>query len=110
MGAKKWQKLERIARDLPLITDYLWVAGSDNVPVGGSHEACSVRTSMALCGIVGALEVEHMIMPAVAAAYEVSLSAAVALTGVGLRWFLSFQALIPPGAGRSLGRGGGCLL
>jgi len=37
MRAKKWQKLERIARDLPLIADYLWVAGSDNVPVSGSH-------------------------------------------------------------------------
>jgi hypothetical protein len=35
-------------------------------------------------------------MPAVAATYEVGLNAAVALTGCGSHWFLSFQALIPP--------------
>lgn len=49
-------------------------------------------------------------MPVVVAAYEVALHAAVALTGFDLRWFLSFQALIPPRVGRSLGRVGGCLL
>jgi hypothetical protein len=53
MGAKKWQKLERIARDLPLIPDDLCVAGSNNVPVGGNHEKCSVRTFLSLASIVG---------------------------------------------------------
>jgi hypothetical protein len=53
MGAKKWQQLKRIACDLPLILDYLWVAGSNNVPVSGSHEKCSVRTFLSLGSIVG---------------------------------------------------------
>jgi len=53
MGAKKWQKLERIACDLPLIPEYLWVAGSNNVPVGGSHKKCSVRTLPSIANMVG---------------------------------------------------------
>jgi hypothetical protein len=38
---------------LPLIPEYLWVAGSNNVPVGGSHEKCSIRTLLTLGSIVG---------------------------------------------------------
>ena len=53
MGAKKWQKLERVACNLPLIADYLWVAGSNNVPVNGSHKKRSVRTLPSLGNIVG---------------------------------------------------------
>ena len=53
MGTKKWQKLERIACDLPLIPEYLGVTGSNNVPVGGSHKKSSVRTVLALGSILG---------------------------------------------------------
>ena len=53
MGAKKWQKRERITRNLSLIPEYLWVAGSNDVPVGGSHKKYSVRTLLALDSIVG---------------------------------------------------------
>jgi hypothetical protein len=53
MGAKKWQKLERIACRLPLIPDYLWMAGSNNVPFSGSHNKCSVRIFVSLANIVG---------------------------------------------------------
>ena len=53
MGAKEWHKLEWIACDLPLIPDNLWVAGSNNVPVSGSHKKCSVRTLRSLASIVG---------------------------------------------------------
>ena len=53
MGAKKWQKLERIAGRLPLIPNYLRVAGSNNMPFSGSHKKCSVRTFLSQPSIVG---------------------------------------------------------
>ncbi len=45
MGAKEWQKLERITCNVPFIADDLWMAGTNNMPVSGGHMMCSLHKS-----------------------------------------------------------------